>query len=110
MAAPKKKSIHVRLEELCFYFDGVERDRMDSSGTSRKSAEILALRDRLLKLPDENFDAAIKTVKSLVDDVNTKDGDDARATRGAKGKALYDQVRGQGRGGTGGGTSKVSPA
>lgn len=107
MAQPKKKT-SVRLEDVCFYFDSVERDRLDASGTSRKSGEVLALRERLLKLPDENFDAAIKTLKSLVDDATPSKDADSRATRGQRGRQLYDQVR-PGTRASGGAPTKVSP-
>lgn len=104
--APKKKT-NVRFEDLCYYFDAVERDRLDTAGTSRKSSEILALRERLLKLPESEFDAAIKTVKTLVDETAHGDEDD-KGGRGQRARQLYDQTRPGSRGGSGGKTSKVS--
>lgn len=105
---PKKKKATVKLEELMFYFDGVERDRLDAAGTSRKTGEVLALRDRLLRLPDDEFDATIKTVKGLLTEERNDGSDDAsRARRSAEAQKLFTETRGAGGGGR---TSKVSPA
>lgn len=92
MAQPPKKAKKsgVRLEDLAFYFDGVERDRLDATGTSRKTGEVLALRDKLLKLPEEQFDAAIKTVKGLIAESSPKDdATETRAKRRLEASQLY---------------------
>ena len=111
MAPSKKtKKLGVKLEDLMFYFDGVERDRIDASGASRKSGEVLALRDRLLKMPDDEFDATIKTVKGLL--VGSKplsDEIEGRAQRRSQASQLFDQTQNTG-GGSAARSSKVAPA
>ena len=110
MAPPKDKKPGIKLEDLCFYFDGVERDRLDAAGLSRKSGEVLALRERMLRLSDGAFDSAIKALKSLVDDAaHTDDGAEAAPGKKRRAAELYDTARKAGRGGTGQ-TGKVSPA
>jgi hypothetical protein len=56
----------ITLSALRFYFDCVSKDRLDNAGLSRKSAEILALREKLITLSDVEFDVAIKTLSSMV--------------------------------------------
>lgn len=93
MATPtKKKKPGVRLEDVAFYFDAVERDRLDSAGTSRKSGEVLALREKLLKLPDEEFEATLKTVKGLLTPVK-EDEDQQPGNRRNRARQLFDQTR-----------------
>ena len=88
------------LSDVCFYFDGAERDRLDSAGLSRRSAELLALRQQLQRLPEEQFDAVILTIRALVEESSRQAGlspaPDAAAGRGDKGKrakTLYDATR-----------------
>jgi hypothetical protein len=107
-STPKKPGIKV--EDVCFYFDAVERDRQDAAGASRKTAEVLALRDRLVRLSDVQFDAAMKTLRSLVEEGQRAASDGPSRTQGAR--QLYEDARLAGRAGGGGGgsTGKVSPA
>lgn len=60
----------IDFEKIWFYFDAVARDRMDSTGLSRKTGEVLALRQKLLSLSESQFEAAMKTISKLVDDAN----------------------------------------
>lgn len=106
--APPKKKIGVKLEDLYFYFDAVERDSLDAAGVSRRSSEVLALRERLMRLPEGQFDAAIKTIRSVVEDAPKGDGETKDQKR-AKARQLYDQTASGSRSGSSGGkTSKVS--
>lgn len=54
------------LQELVFYFDSEARDRLDTSGKGRKLGLILDLGQKLMDLPDADFEAAVKTMRSLV--------------------------------------------
>ena len=95
----------VKIEDVCFYFDGVERDRLDAAGMSRRSGEVLALRERLMKLPEAEFDAVIRTLRQLIEDKV-----DPNATKGQgpeRARLIYDAVR---SGSSGAATTKVSPA
>lgn len=100
-----------KLEDVCFYFDGVERDRLDAAGVSRRSGEVLALRQRLLQLPEAQFDAAMQALKAMVE---TGKGVSAPASGRAEGQAransLFESVRPNATGGGLAKTGKVSPA
>ena len=96
MAAAKgNKKPGVKLEDLHFYFDSVERERLDGAGWSQRSAEVLTLRDRLLQLPAPAFQAAIKTMKNVIAD--RPPGEDVNDVAKAKQKAatkLFAEVQG----------------
>ncbi len=49
------KSQTIDVSELQYYFDAVERDSLDRQSHSRRSSEVLAIRDKLLTLPDKDF-------------------------------------------------------
>ena len=65
MSIDPKQGINV--ENLWFYFDSIERDCMDLGMLDKKATQVLALRGKLLRLPNAEFDAAIKTIQKLVD-------------------------------------------
>ena len=65
MSSDPKQGINV--ENLWFYFDSIERDCMDLGMLDRKATQVLALRGKLLRLPNSEFEAAIKTIEKLVD-------------------------------------------
>ena len=96
----------VRLEDVCFYFDGVERDRLDAAGWARKSGEVLALRERLLRLPEAEFDAVIKTVRAVIAEPGDEGGKKSDAP--PKARLLYDSIRPGSIASSA--TTKVSPA
>ncbi len=56
----------IKLADLMFYFDSQERDRLDQGRLGRKSGQVLALRERLMKLPTEEFDVTMKSIEALV--------------------------------------------
>jgi hypothetical protein len=60
----------VDLESLWFYFDSIERDCMDLGMLDQKSSKVQALKGKLLRLPKAEFEAAIKTIESLVEGKN----------------------------------------
>jgi len=84
----------VKLDDLYFYFDAVDRDRIDGSGRDRRASELLALRERLLKMPEPAFEAAIKTIRSVVE--SPADADDAPGSPSRRKQAttLYEEARG----------------
>jgi len=107
MSYGNANSKSINLADVCFYFDAVERDLMDAAGQSRKCGELLALRDRLLKLPEAEFEAAIKTLRGITDDKKSSgQASSSELQRGAQ--ALYGEARPNRSGGSGGST-KVSP-
>ena len=101
----------ISLESVTFYLDGVERDRLDSMGAGAKTGEVIALRDQLLKLPDEAFHAAVKSVKALVaesKDSSTAGKNTSFAESREAGRQLYDETRSKGAGGARGALTKVT--
>jgi len=68
-----EKPKQINLEDLHYYFDSREKDTLDHGGRSRKSREVLALRDRLLTLPDSEFEMAIKTLNNMLQDERYSD-------------------------------------
>jgi hypothetical protein len=67
MSSNDKKSA-TNLEDLWFYFDSIERDCMDLGMLDRKASQMQALKGKLMKLPQAQFEAAIKTIERLVED------------------------------------------
>ena len=70
---------NIDLQDLRFYFDAQARDRMDVGALSRKSGQVLALRDRLIQLPDATFEATYQTLCKLVDTQQGQGQDDRRS-------------------------------
>jgi hypothetical protein len=60
------KSQTIDLSDLQYYFDAVERDSLDRQSHSRRSSEVLTIRDRLLTLPDKDFEVAVQTIKNIL--------------------------------------------
>lgn len=56
----------IKLGDLMFYFDSQERDRLDFGRLGRKSGQVLALREKLMKLPGEEFEATMKSIEAIV--------------------------------------------
>jgi hypothetical protein len=88
----KKPAIDV--SELQYYFDAQERDTLDRLGHSRRSTEVLTIRDRLLALPQRDFESVVATIKNLL----TSPAQDGAKTEEAQRKRkdageLYDMAR-----------------
>lgn len=64
MSANDKK---IDKSELLYYFDSKRKDSKDSHSVCMKSRKVLALRDRLLSLSDEDFETTMQTVNGLLD-------------------------------------------
>jgi hypothetical protein len=110
MSSNSKKH-DISLEAVTFYLDGVERNRLDTSGPGGKAGEAIAIRDQLLKLSDEAFHSAIKTMKALIVEASDNKNVDGRTSdqeaRGAARK-LYDESRSTRGSGTRGTLGKVT--
>jgi hypothetical protein len=88
MVAGKK----VKLNEVQFYFDGVLRDALDSAALSRRSADWLHLRSKLLSLDQESYEIAMASIKSLVGSLHGPD--EKPETPGwQESKEMYGQIR-----------------
>jgi hypothetical protein len=57
------------LQSLGFYFDSLVQDRLDRGMLSRKSGQILTLREKLLQLPEPEFETTVKTISKFVETI-----------------------------------------
>lgn len=57
------------LQNLGFYFDSIEQDRLDKGVLSRKSGQIMSLREKLMTLPEPEFETTVKTIAKFVDTI-----------------------------------------
>lgn len=57
------------IQNLGFYFDAVEQDRLDRGVLSQKSGQILTLREKLMALPGPEFETTVKTIAKFVDTI-----------------------------------------
>jgi hypothetical protein len=88
------KSQIVDVNELQYYFDAVERDSLDRQGHSRRSSEVLAIRDKLLTLPDKEFEAAVQTIKNILNPNGVKtSGADENKVKKQQAADLYEMSR-----------------
>lgn len=69
------------IENVRYYFDGVETDYLDAAGVSRRSAELLSLRPALMRLSEGDFDAVIRAFRGLLVSQAESFKDDTRASR-----------------------------
>ena len=92
MGDPKKTSVD--MSELQYYFDAQERDTIDRQGLSRRSFHVLDIRDKLLTLPQADFESAVKSIKSLLQG-HERDDKGAADAKGKRRDAneLYDRTR-----------------
>ncbi len=88
------KSQTIDVSELQYYFDAVERDSLDRQSHSRRSSEVLAIRDKLLTLPDKDFEAAVQTIKNILTPNGAKTpGADENKVRKQQAADLYEKTR-----------------
>ena len=66
----RKKESSIKIADLFFYFDGQERNRIDQGRVGRKTGQVMALREKLLSLPEPEFDVAIRTIENIVTPIN----------------------------------------
>lgn len=90
--SPKIQS-GINIENLWFYFDAIERDCMDLGMLDRKSTQVQELKGKLMRLPQAQFDAAIKTIERLVEDSTPKsEKRDIEAAKKKASMALYERT------------------
>ena len=85
----------IDLQDVVFYLDGVACDRRDSLPSGRKIGEIIALKDQLLTMPEEDFNATIKALKGMVGPQGSDSSSRSPQPGGAKmdeAKELFNQA------------------
>jgi hypothetical protein len=98
------KKIVATVDELERYMDGSERDRIDLVGHSKRVSDLLSLREQLLRLPDDAYDATIFAMRSILtqatggDSVKTEQNGKKRDSDAAK--ELYEAARKKASSGT----------
>ena len=82
----QKNEPKVKLSDLFYYFDSQERNRLDQGRLGRKSGQVLALREKLLCLPEPEFDVAIRTIEQIVGsrDIGSETSEVRRNTAGRR--------------------------
>ena len=84
MADDNKKQFS--LDEVAHYFDAEARNRLDRGNFGRKNAEVLALKEKLFSLKDEQFEFAIKALKNMI-----KETHEAPSKEGGREKTTLSQ-------------------
>jgi hypothetical protein len=79
-------------QDLQYYFESQQHDTHDLQGRSRRSSEVLKIRDRLLSMPEKDFESAIHAIRALLDPRSDKDHADPK-TRKRDAAELYDRAR-----------------
>lgn len=84
--------------DLQYYFESQQHDTYDLQGRSRRASEVLKVRDRLLSMPEKDFESAIHAIRAILDPRAQKDEEDPKA-RKRDAAELYERAR----------TEQVSP-
>lgn len=90
MSEDKKSLVDVR--DLAFYFDAQERDYLDRQGYSHRTSEVLTIRDRLLALPQRDFDTVVQTIKNMLSPGSADTQSPEQKSRRRDAGELYDKV------------------
>ena len=80
------------LDELRYYFDAEQRDSIDRGSVSRKSGEVLALREKMVLLPDQKFDLAMRTIKKMVDESLPSEPTESKEEKAENAETLYNHT------------------
>lgn len=79
-------------KDLQYYFEAKEQDTLDLQGRSRRSSELLKIRDRLLSMPEKEFDSAVHAIRTLLNPQTAPDNKDQK-TKKKDASELYDLAR-----------------
>ena len=92
----------VKLDELRYYFDCEAKNSLDKGGHERRNSQVMMLRERLLALPEADFDAAIKTMEKIVAHEPKAPEPDERKVHDDAGYRVRDVIASDGATGCGG--------
>ena len=79
-------------KDLQYYFEAQEQDTLDLQGRSRRASELLKIRDRLLSMPEKEFDTAVLAISTLLNPPSGPDNKDQKAKK-KDASELYDLAR-----------------
>lgn len=80
--------IEIKEQDLEFYFDGIRAREMDQKKLSRKSAQCLLLREKLLSLPDDVYESTFAAINALLSSALKEDKADSAKDAAASRKAV----------------------
>lgn len=75
------------IEKLSFYFDEVERDRMDALGSSARAADVIQIRNHLLTLPEDQFLPTLQAIKKILQGQTANLGNQNKEDKNPKNKS-----------------------
>jgi hypothetical protein len=92
------------LDDLSLYFDTVAKDRLDAHASGQRNAELLDIRDQMMRLTDQEFQVLMRTFRAAVKDmVAGRQGGESGVSAHAA-QNLYNELRP----GAGAASTKVS--
>jgi hypothetical protein len=79
-------------KDLQYYFEAQEQDTLDLQGRSRRANALLKIRDRLLSMPEKEFDTAVLAIQTVLNPPTGPDTKDQKAKK-KDASELYDLAR-----------------
>lgn len=86
-----KKTIEV--SDLQYYFDAQERDTLDKQGYSRRSSDMLTIRDRILALPERDYNGVVQTIKNILSKTPAEAAESNNKNQRRDAGDLYEKTR-----------------
>ncbi len=78
--------------DLQYYFESQQQDTHDRQGRSRRVSAVLNIRDRLLSMPEKEFEAAVLAIRGILDPKTSKDEGDGKSKK-RDAAELYERAR-----------------
>jgi hypothetical protein len=69
-AATDKIKAKLNQRDIAYYLDAQQHNVSDHDGHSRKNGQFFALRERLFRLSDDEFEIAIRAIEGIVASIN----------------------------------------
>jgi hypothetical protein len=79
-------------EQLAYYFDSQTKDRLDRGVLSARADLMLRIRDRILKLPEEQCLIALKTIDKLVASLSDDQAENTTGPDRKTARELFDRT------------------
>ncbi len=88
------KQSTIDVNDLFYYFDAQEKNLLDYGRLGRKTGQVLALRSRLLSLPDGEFESAMGAIEKIVgpSSLERNGSNIPKPIRQARALELFEQV------------------